>query len=604
MPPSSPESPRPRLLIGAALRLVWSSGPKWTIAQGGLVLVQGLLPLASLYLTKLVVDAVAAGVSTPDRDAAWDRILWLLGLVAGVALLSAVCRFLASLVSEAQALVVGDRIAEVLHAKSVSVDLEYYENPKFYDKLHRAQGEAPFRALSIASRLFGGAQAALSLFGLAALLVAFHWGLALVLVFAALPGAWVRKRFAERLYGWTRERTETERKATYLGGLLTGSQHAKEVRLFELGPSLIRRYRALRRELRRERLGLAARHMLTGTLAEALSVGIIYGSYGYIAWRTFEGTSTIGDLIMYFQAIQRAQGAFQQVLGSVTGLYEDNLFLSNFTEFLAVPNRVREPATPRPVSRPVQEGLRLEGVGFRYPASAQPALDDVSFAVRPGECVALVGENGAGKTSLVKLLCRLYDPTAGRITLDGHELGAFATTDLRRNIGVLFQDYARYDVTARENIHFGNVTLPASDHGTIEQAARRAGAHELISRLPKGYDTVLGRWFEGGAELSIGEWQKVALARAWVRDAQILILDEPTAALDPRAEQEVFDRFREMARDRMCILVSHRFSSVRQTDRIFVLSRGRLVESGPHEELLALRGTYARLFEAQARGFQ
>jgi ATP-binding cassette subfamily B protein len=335
------------------------------------------------------------------------------------------------------------------------------------------------------------------------------------------------------------------------------------------------------------------------------SVGTLatFGALAYIANQTVHGTLTIGDLVMYYQAFQRGQAYLQNVVSGLASLYEDSLFLTNLYEFLDLQPRIVEPSTPRPLAIPLRQGITFEHVRFSYGASDQTVLDDITLTIRPGEHIALVGANGAGKTTLVKLLCRLYDPSAGRITLDGVDLREFDTTDLRRQISVVFQDYAHYQLSARENIWLGNTALPP-DGGTIAAAAQAAGADALIDSLPHGYDTRLGNWFDDGHELSIGQWQKIALARAFFRDAQIIVLDEPTSALDAAAEYEVFQQFRHLATRRTTILISHRFSTVRMADRIYMLANGRITEAGSHAELMRQGGEYARLFELQAGNYR
>jgi len=405
------------------------------------------------------------------------------------------------------------------------------------------------------------------------------------------------------MYRWQREQTSTERQAGYLNWMLTNSSHAKEIRMFGLGPLLIRRFRDIRRKLRKGRLAITRKRYLADFAAQTFSTAAIYGSYAYVAYQAVWGKITYGDLVMYFQAFQRVQGFLQGLLSSLAGLYEDNLFLSNLYEFLDLKRTVVEPVPPRPVPQPMQRGLVLHQVSFQYPTGTKKVLEDISLAIRPGEVVALVGENGSGKTTLIKLLCRLYDPTGGTITLDGIDLRQFETTALRHEIAVIFQDYAHYYLTARENIWFGNTSLPPG-HERVLAAARRSGADDVIRALPRGYETILGKWFEDGEELSIGEWQKVALARAFMRDAQIIVLDEPTSSMDAKAEYETFQNFRRLVSGRTAILISHRFSTVRMADRIFVLKQRSVVESGTHEELLGRRGVYASLFEKQARAYR
>ena len=591
------------LRLDFALRLVWQSAPGWTVASLALVVIQGTLPLASLYLMKLVVDAVTTSLLAADKGAAFEQVALLIGLTGGVALVSALCRSLAGLVSEAQAQVITDHMSDVLHAKSIEVDLEYYESAQYYDKLHRAQREAPFRPTRILNGLVQVAQNGISLLVMAGLLFSFHWGIAAILFVATIPGLLVRLRYAGQTYRWQRQRTSAERQAWYFHWMLTGDRHAKEIRLFDLGALFRQRFRDLRRQLRQERIRITTRRSLAELVAQVSATLAVFASYAFIAYRTVQGAITLGDLVMYYQAFQRGQGFLQQILSGLAGLYEDNLFLSNLYEFLDLKPRVVQPTHPRPVPRPMRTGIVFDHVSFQYPTGAKKVLEDINLHIRPREVVALVGENGSGKTTLIKLLCRLYDPTSGIITLDGVDLRQFETTALRREISVIFQDYAQYHLTAQENIWFGNAALPP-DQERIVAAARHAGADEVIAGLPQGYETILGKWFENGEELSVGEWQKVALARAFLRDAWIIVLDEPTSDLDARAEYEVFKKFRQLAAGRTVILISHRFSTVRMADRIFVLEGGRIIESGSHDELVRLGGTYARLFETQAQYYR
>jgi ATP-binding cassette subfamily B protein len=592
-----------RLLLRRAIAIVWQSAPGWTLASFVLLIVQGVLPLLLLYLMKLVVDAVTTGLAAPDKGVAFRQVALLIGLMGAVTLVGALCRSLAGLVSEAQSQVVTDHMSDILHAKSIEVDLEYYESAQYYDTLHRAQQEAPYRPTRIVNGLVQVGQNGISLLAMAGLLFSFHWGVAAVLFAAVVPGVLVRLRYAGKMYRWQRQRTPTERHAWYFHWLLTGDVHAKEIRLFDLGPLFIRRFRDLRQQLRRERLEIATKRSVAELVTQASATLAIFGSYAFIAYRTVQGTITLGDLVMYYQAFQRGQGFLQEMLGGLAGLYEDNLFLSNLYEFLDLKPKVVEPHHPRPVPQPLQTGIVFDRVSFQYPTGTRKVLEDITLTIRPGEHIALVGENGAGKTTLIKLLCRLYDPTEGIITFDGLDLRQFETAALRREISVIFQDYARYHLTARENIWFGDVDLPPDDERIIA-AARDSGADGLITGLPQGYETTLGKWFEDGEELSIGEWQKVALARAFLRDVQIIVLDEPTSALDAQAEYEVFNKFRQLAEGRTAILISHRFSTVRLADHIYVLENGRISESGTHDELVRRGGRYARLFETQAQYYR
>jgi ATP-binding cassette subfamily B protein len=571
--------------------------------SASLLVVQGILPLLSLYLMKQVIDAVTAGMTAANKQAAWESVIGLVTLSGGIALVSALCRSLATLVSEAQGQVVTDFVQGILYAKSIEIDLEYYENSQYYDKLHRAQREAPYRPTRIVTGLVQGAQNGVSLLAIASLIVSFDWVIALILFLAALPGVAVRFRYANQLFRWQQKRTSTERRAWYFGSMMSGDTHAKEIRLFNLGQLFTHRFHELRQQIRRERFAIASQRSMEQLVTQATVTIAMFGSFGFMVHQTVQGRFTIGDLVMYYQAFQRGQEALQGLLMNLAGLYEDNLFLSQLYEFLDLKPKVVEPAHPKSIPHPMRNGIVFENVSFQYATSSRTALTDISLTIRPGEVVALVGGNGSGKTTLTKLLCRLYDPTVGRILLDGIDLRQFATTDLRQEISVVFQDYAKYHLSATENIWFGNISLP-QDSEQILAAARQVGADDVITKLPNGYETILGKWFETGEELSIGQWQKIALARAFLRNAQVVILDEPTSALDAKAEYEVFHHFRQLLQGRTAILISHRLSTIKMADQIYVLEGGQLVERGTHDELMVRCGTYAHLFETQAQQYR
>jgi ATP-binding cassette subfamily B protein len=584
-----------------AVRLVWNGGPSWFCLNLVVTVLQGLLPLAGLYLMKLIVDAITAGIG-PEGEGLGRAIL-LVAAAGGVALLNVALGAFAQFVGEAQGLAVTDQVYDVLHEKSLAVDLQYYESAQYYDALHIAQQEAPYRPVGIVSGLTRLCRSSVALAGVTILLFSFHPAVAVILFLAVIPSVYVRFWCARRLYDWQCGKAPSERLARYMSWLLTGDEHAKEVRLFGLGPTFCERFRGLRRDLRTERLNLTRRRCTRELVAQTVSTAAIFVCFGIVAWQAVRGTVPIGSLVMYFMAFQRGQGYLRGVMESLASIYENNLFIAHFYAFLDLETKVRERPDPRPVPRPIREGIVFEDVGFRYEPGTHPVLSQVSFSIRPGEHVALVGCNGAGKTTLVKLLCRLYDPTAGRILVDGIDLRDVSIADWRAQIGVILQDYAQYQLTARDNIRFGHVEL--DPHAArIREAAVEADADPFLRDLPHSYDTILGRWFEGGEELSIGQWQKVALARAFVRDVPIAVLDEPTSALDPRAESEVFERFLRQARDRTILIVSHRMSTVRMVDRIVLLDGGRVTETGSHDELMRLDGAYASLFRAQAEHYR
>jgi ATP-binding cassette subfamily B protein len=591
------------LRLDRALRLVWKSAPGWTFVNLVLVILQGLLPLAALYLMKRIVDAVTIGVSAADKPAAFqDLAIWII-LALLVAVLTALSRSLAELASEAQSQLVTDHVSDLIHAQSITIDLEYYENSNYYDTLHRAQQEATYRPTRIVNGLTQIGQNGISILGIVGLLLAFNPLLALVLILAALPAALVRLFYTRRLYSFEQEQTKQERKAWYYHWLMTNSGHAKEVRSLDTGSLFKERYADLRRFLREGRLAITRRRSLADFLVQIFASIAIFGTLGYAAYLTIQGVISVGDLVAIFMSFQIGLSAMQAILRGLAGLYEDNLFLTNFYQFLDLKPTIKTPVNPTPIPAHIHQGIQFSAVSFSYPNSTSAVLEDVDLSLSPGEVIALVGQNGSGKTTLVKLLCQLYHPIRGKITLDGIDLRQVDPVQWRRQISVLFQDYAHYQLRARENIWLGDVGADP-DSEQITQSAIITGADPVINQLPHGYETHLGHWFEDGTELSTGEWQKIALARAFMRDARLIVLDEPTSSLDPLAEAELFQQFRKLLEDRCAVLISHRFSTVHMADCIYVMDKGKIVEQGSHQELLQLDGTYAQLYLAQAGHYQ
>ena len=589
------------LLLRRIMGLVWRSAPGATLLRLVLLVLQAVFPLLLLYLMKVMVDTVTASLNSPHKD--FGHLLWLIVALGGVTLAGSVCGLLAAFVGEVQGLTVTDHVQSLLHVKSTAADLAHYENAQYYDAMHRAQQEAHYRPMRIVNGLTQVAQSGLALVALAGLLFSLHWVIAVVLLVATVPGTLARLKYSQQLFLWQRQRTPTEREAWYFQSILTGEAHAKEIRLFDLGELFIRRFRDLRDTLRTERLRLTARRSLNDLITQVAGAFAIFGALAYLAHQTMLGAITLGGLVMYFQAFQSGQSYLREILGGLANLYEDSLFVTNFYEFLELKPRIVSPPAPRPLPRPIQRGIVFDHVRFGYDGADRPVLNDINLTIYPGEHVAFVGTNGAGKTTLIKLLCRLYDPTAGTITLDGIDLRELDLSLWRRQISVLFQDYARYNLTARENIWLGNIMLKPED-GRVVAAAQAAGADGVIGRLPHAYETRLGKWLHDEQELSIGEWQKIALARAFMRDAQLVVLDEPTSALDAVAEHEVVQKFRQLAAKRTTIIISHRFSTVRMADRIFVMANGCVAESGSHDELMRYGGEYARMFELQALNYR
>ncbi|HEY3265353.1 MAG TPA: ABC transporter ATP-binding protein [Armatimonadota bacterium] len=584
-----------RLRVGPALALVRRSHPRGAAAGIAITLIQGLLPVLLLYTTRRVVDAVASAGMAVSRDAAFRQALIWIGAAAGCVLLSAVAGLAGALAREITGQAVTDSVLEAIHEKAMAMDYAFFEDPHAKDILHRAQSQAPYRPAGVVQSLGQIAQNAISLIGVGVLLLAFHWGLTVLLIAAAAPSLWIRFRHSERVFAWQRKQTAAERRSMYLSWLLTTDLHAKEVRAFGLGPYLGRQFSAIRSELRKERSRMAVDRSIAEAKAQVVSLVPLVGVLALIGYQAVGGALSVGAMVMFYQAFMRGQAGVHDLADGIARLYDDNLFLTSLDELMAL-----EPA-PRPApggaGATFAQALTLDGVGFRYPDSQRKVLTDIRLTIRPGEKVALVGHNGCGKTTLVKLLLRLYDPTEGEIRWDGVDSQHLDPDSVRRLVGVVFQDYGCYNTTASENIAYGDVRAEANRE-RIERAARLSGADAFLSSLPHGYDSMLGKWFDDGEQISIGQWQKVALARALMREAPIVLLDEPTSAMDPYAERAFFRRLLASASDRTIILISHRLATVKMVDRIVFMENGRITESGSHEELVRRDGGYARMFVA------
>jgi ATP-binding cassette, subfamily B, bacterial len=582
------------------LRMVWDTSPRLVMATGVLRLVRALLPVAMLWVSKLIIDAVIAWVG--HRSTGTSHVWQLLALEFGLAIAS---DFLGRANSLCDSLL-GDRFTNRVSVRlmqhATSLDLASFEDPTFQDKLERARRQTTAR-MGLLAALLNVCQDTVSLFSMSAGLIVFSPWLMALLIAAVIPAFLGETHYSKLAYSVLFRRTPQRRQLDYLRLLGASAQSAKEVKIFGLGNFLTKRYYLLASAIDAENRSLAIRRAVAGSALNLLSTGGYYGAYAVVLVRTLSGGISVGTFTFLTGAFSRSRGYIEKILASFNDISEQAMFLKDLFDFFEMVPGIQSRPGALPAPRPIRDGFEFRNVSFSYPGSDRRVVQGINFRLHAGEKVALIGENGAGKTTLVKLLARLYDPTEGAILLDGVDLREYDIEDLRREIGVIFQDYMRYDAIVRENIGFGNIQA-LNDDELIRTAAYKSLAKNVIDRLPGGYDQMIGRRFDDGVDLSGGEWQKIALARAYMRDAQLIILDEPTATLDARAEYEVFQRFADLTRGRMAVLISHRFSTVRMADRILVLADGVIREQGTHSELVALGGQYAELFELQAAGYR
>ncbi len=561
-----------------------SASPRWTIAWLALLAIQGVLPIALVWLTKPVVNAVAAA----DIPAA----LYYGALIAAVLLLTELLSGAARWIRSIQSDLLKDHISALIHAKSVEADLAFYESADFYDRLHRARDEASHRPLALLESLGSAVQNGLTLAAMAAVLLPFGFWLPVALFLSTLPALYVVVRFTRRQHRLWEKNTSDERRAWYYDLVLTSGDHAAEIRLFNLGDHFMGLYQSLRRKLRGERLRLAGNQTLAELAAASAGVAITGAALAWIALKVMRGALTLGDLALFYQAFNKGQSLMRSLLQNVGHIYSNSLFLGNLLEFLALKPKIADPVHPVRFPSCLRDAVAFENVSFRYPDSDRFALRDFSLRLPAGKITAIVGANGAGKSTLIKLLCRFYDPEEGHIRMDGIDLKDIPVEELRRAVTVLFQQPVHYNATVAENIAYGDIRrTPSADE--IQDAAIAAGAITPVMGLKQGYDTHLGKWFRDGEELSVGEWQRIALARAFLRKSPLLLLDEPTSAMDSWAEADWMERLRENTQGRTVLIITHRFTTAMRADAIHVMVGGGIAESGRHAELIRMGGVYA-----------
>jgi ATP-binding cassette subfamily B protein len=587
-----------------AFRLVWSASKPAALAGVGLTLVAAVLPAAQAWVGKLIIDAIVNATSQGMEPVAGLRyVAPYLGLEFALILIGSLTGQMRSLSDSILQSQLTNHVNSLIIRKAISLDLQFFENPIFYDTLQNARRQADVSALNIVNSTLQMVQQVITLITLILLLIRFSPWLAVLVFVSAIPAFLSQSQYAERAFRAVTHRAPEARMLNYLEALLTGNDTVKEIKLFGLGEPLLKRYQTLFTRFFLEDRAIAERRTLAGLGWGVLSTLAYYGSYAWIVLRTVAGLITLGDMTMFLSIFRQSQSSIRSLLDSLNRLYESNLFLDNLMTYMKIQPLLVSPANGLRAPAPIRQGIEFRQVSFCYPDSDVFVLRDINLHIKPGERIALVGLNGAGKTTLIKLLTRLYDPTEGQVLLDGVDLREYDLTSLHQRFGVIFQDYARYQFTVRENIGFGQVDS-LDDLARIKESADRGGASPIIEDMPQGYDTMLGRRWGRGLELSGGQWQKIALARAFMRKAEVLVLDEPTSALDAQAEYEVFRRFGELMEGRIGVLISHRFSTVRMADRIAVLSAGKILEMGSHSELIELDGAYAHLFNLQAEGYR
>ena len=587
-------------LFRESLRLVWNSSPGWTFTNIVMSVLRSIFPLILIWLLKEVVDVITKATTSahPISDI---NVVWPVLAVVIVWFLDEASSDFSNYVRKKQALKLEIYMYGLLHSKSIKLDLINFERPEYFDCLSRATREAPWRPNSILNNMVSLLRGLLSLLLIAGLILTLNWTLAVLLLVANIPGIWLRLYYADILYNFQRQQTPEARKSAYFNWLLTGDRPSRELRLFGLGNYFISLFKQSFLKQKEEEINIIRRRTVIELISNLFKASALLITLLFIARQTINGKLTLGQMTMYLLAFRQGMIYIKDLFGALAGLYEDGLFIGDTFEFLNLKENVTA-AEPVIIPSSLKKKIVVENLSFTYPDNNFTTINNVSFEIKKGEIIALVGPNGAGKSTLVRLLCRLYDPDSGKVKYDGNEIRNMDPEEYRKHFSVVFQDFMLYNLPAGENIRMGNIEEKSSG-SKIKASATTTGIHDLINSLPNGYETVIGNLFDDSRELSWGEWQKIALARALFRDAPVLILDEPSSALDADTEHDIFSRFREIVKGRTSILISHRFTNVTLADRIIVLDKGSIAETGTHDELMKSGGLYFKMFTKQSSRF-
>ncbi len=586
--------------FGEAVKLVWKSAPGWALTNFSISFLRSFLPLILLWLLKGLIDGITEAVSAAPQKSI-DGVVWLIGAVVIVWFLDEASSDLGNFIRKKQSMKLEAYMYSLLHSKAVRLDLINFERPEYFDCLARASREAPWRPNSILNNLVSMFRGLVSLLLMAGILASLHWSIAVLLIVFNIPGIWLRLHFAGVLYNFQRQQTAEARKTAYFNWLLTGDRPSREIRLFGLGNYFITLFRKSFLKTKEEEISIVKKRAFIELVSDLFKAAAVMITLLFIAGRTVSGTISLGSMAMFLIAFRQGMVYFRDLFSSIAGLYEDSLFIGDTFEFLNLDENIKA-MPPVVLAGDLKKGISADSLSFTYPGNKTRTIDNISFEIKKGEIIALVGPNGAGKTTLVRLLCRLYDPDSGSIKYDGNDIRNMDPEQYRKYLSVIFQDFMLYNLKAGENIRLGDIDETKPDEKIISSATV-TGINDLIKTLPDGYSTVIGNLFDNSRELSWGEWQKLALARALFRDAPLLMLDEPSSALDADTEYEIFSRLRTIVKGKTTILISHRFSNVSLADRILVLDRGKIVESGTHDELIRRNGMYCTMYTKQTSRF-